>query len=124
MTPAPDKRRTRSSATTGGRLHILPVDGRTVAGRRFRDLVELLEAERGGADALDVATRAAVRMCAQLQVEVELLQAARASGREIDAESLGQLCDRWNRQVRLIGKPTKPKTPSLRERYAAREAAR
>jgi hypothetical protein len=123
LTPAPDKRRTRSSATTGGRLHILPVDGRTVAGRRFRDLVELLEAERGGANALDVATRAAVRGYAQLLVERELLEAKRASGHEIDAEVYGQLLDRCDRLLRRMGPPVSKTTRVDLHTYLAQRAS-
>lgn len=112
--------RVQSSLTNGSRMHLSRVDGRTAAGRRFADLVRTLEAERGGADALDTGRRQAIRAYAQLVVERELLEARRAAGEAIDSEAYGQLCDRADRQLRRAG-PLKAKTADLHSHLASRK---
>ena len=114
--------RMRSGIANGERFHIVAVDARTVTGRRFRELVLLLEAERGGADALDVGRRAAVRAYAQLLVEREMMEARRATGEAIDVEVYGQLCDRCDRQLRRMGPPVSKSTRPDLATHLARKA--
>lgn len=113
---------TKAAVSNGSRLHLLRLDGRTLEGRRFTDLVEALTAERGGHDALDTAKRQAIRMYAQLAVERERIEGERASGKPIDAEVYGKLCDRADRQFRRMGPPKAPERPGLRDRFARRSA--
>jgi hypothetical protein len=95
----------------------------STAGRRFADLIRLLEDERGGSEALDIATRAAIRAYSQLLVERELMEAKRASGHEINAELYGQLVDRCDRLLRRMGKAKPPAIQTARDRIiAARES--
>ena len=110
--------RVQSALSNGTRMHLGRVDGRSAAGRRFTDLVRTLEAERGGAESLDVGRRQAIRAYAQLVVERELMEAQRAAGRAIDPETYGQLCDRADRQLRRMGPLKAPERQSVRERYA------
>ena len=42
----------KAAVSNGSRLHLLQLDGRTLEGRRFADLVEALTTERGGHEAL------------------------------------------------------------------------
>lgn len=114
--------RVQSALSNGTRMHLSRVDGRSAAGRRFTDLVRTLEAERGGAEALDTGRRQAIRAYAQLVVERELMEAQRAGGKAIDAESYGQLCDRADRQLRRMGAPKAPERQGVRERYGRRPA--
>lgn len=113
----------RSAVTNGSRLFLRPVDGRTEEARRFGDLLREIEAEHGGAESMNVVTRAAARAFAQMCVERELMEERRAKGETIDVEVYGQLCDRIDRQGRRLQVDTKTarKPPnSLKARLAAR----
>ncbi|WP_267427089.1 hypothetical protein [Methylobacterium sp. GC_Met_2] len=112
----------KAAVSNGSRLHLLQLDGRTLEGRRFADLVEALTAERGGYEALDTAKRQAIRMYAQLAVERERIEGERASGKAIDSEAYGKLCDRADRQYRRMGPVKAPERPGLRDRYQRRSA--
>lgn len=112
----------KAAVSNGSRLHLLQLDGRTLEGRRFADLVEALTAERGGLEALDTAKRQAIRMYAQLAVERERIEGERASGKPIDSEAYGKLCDRADRQFRRMGPAKPPERPGLRDRFARRSA--
>lgn len=112
--PGADKRppcRSRSAVTNGTRLYLTPLDGRTEQARRFSDLLRQVEDEHGGRERMSVALQAAARAFAQLCVEREIMEQARAQGQDIDVELYGQLCDRIDRQARRLVPPkdAKPK---------------
>ncbi|MBY0295629.1 MAG: hypothetical protein K2X71_06265 [Methylobacterium sp.] len=113
----------RNALSNGSRLHVRHVDGRTEEGRRFADLVADLTAERAGAAALPITQQQAIRRYAQLVVELETLEAIRASGKPIDVEAYGQLCDRLDRQSRRLGPVRANKPVSAREYAASRGGA-
>lgn len=114
----PRARATRSALTNGRRLHLVRPSGWTVEGRRFQDLVEALTEERGGHDALDTGRREAIRMYALLSVERGRIETDMASGKAVDAESYGKLCDRADRQYRRMGPPKGPQRLTLEQRLA------
>ena len=111
---------TRSAMTNGRRLHLVRPSGWTAEGRRFQDLVEALTEERGGAAALDVARQEAIRMYALLSVERSRIEVDMASGRPVDAEHYGRLCDRADRQYRRMGPPLPRAKQSLRDQLLQR----
>jgi hypothetical protein len=119
--PRPAK--VRAAITNGTCLHLGKVGAVSVAGRRFADLVRILSDERGGAEALDTAKRAAIRAYAALLTEREAMETRLARGEPFDVKLYGETVDRCDRLYRRIGPVEKPKTPSLRDRYLAREAA-
>lgn len=106
------------------KLLLVRFDGRTKFARKLRDLRKTLIDERGGLSALDTARLYAIDDFALLSLERERLAAERQAGGTIDLDQYGMLCDRCDRLFRRIGPPAKPKTPSFRDRYPAREAAR
>src|SRR5690349_21731682 len=71
---------TARSRVTNGRLF---QDGRSAGARRFRDLVAQFASE-AGSTSRSAAGQQLVRRLAQTSVELELLEAARASGSAID----------------------------------------
>jgi len=93
---APPK--TRAAVSNGTRLHPEgEVDGRTVAARRFKDLVGEFSA---GFEHPSVAEQALIRSAATLIVESEKLQARAIAGEQIDHEQLTRLA---NSAVRTLG---------------------
>lgn len=110
--------RHQSRLTNGSTLFLGDVDARSSVGRRYADLLRELEAERGGAAALSVTAREAVRAYAGLAVRLEQLHTDIAAGKAVDPEALGQLGDRLDRQARRMGPPKAPERKSLRDHLA------
>lgn len=81
------------SAVTNGRRIANGLDGRTVAARRFRDLIVSLAADLGGLDALNEGERALIRNAAAMVVRSEDLQAATLRGEAVDPSDLIRLTD-------------------------------
>jgi hypothetical protein len=116
---------TRSAVTNGTRLHS-HVDGRTVAARRFRDLVAAFEAEIGGT--LSPIERGLVRSAASLQLQAEIMQAAIVRGEAIDPEMLIRLTGSSRRILQAISAKAAKRKPTgsdaLKEHLAMRARER
>jgi hypothetical protein len=114
----------RSRVTNGSAL-LSGVDGRSVWARRLRDLIELHEADLGGADAASTAERSIVRRAAVLETELERLEAKFAMAGEASATDL-DLYQRTSNSVRRLleavglKRVAKDVTPSLEAYISAR----
>src|ERR1035437_8448044 len=80
-------------------LSLAELDGRTVACRRARELVEAIEADLGGADRLSEGSRQLVRRAAVLGVFIENSEAAWLAGQEV---ALGDYLSAINSQRRVL----------------------
>jgi hypothetical protein len=115
----------RSRVSNGSSLHARGVDKRTAPARRYRDLVLSFAEGLGGADRLNEAERALCRTAAGITVELEKLQAAAASGCEVDAETLTRLANSQARVIQAIRRKTpRPasSTPSFADKLRARHS--
>jgi len=119
--------KTRSKISNGSRGTIFG-DGRSVGARRLRDLVAAIASEAGGMVALAETAQQIVRRLAQVSVELEIMEADRAQGNEIDPVAF---CTLVNSQRRLLKdfeaikraqKAAAPKGNALKE-YLAKKAA-
>ncbi|BAU89373.1 hypothetical protein MPPM_0768 [Methylorubrum populi] len=110
----------RSALTNGARPFLLPVPGTTEAARRYKDVLDALEAERGGAVAMTVTQREAARAYAGLSVQLALMHADVAAGRPVDPEAMGQIGDRMDRQARRMGPPQSPARQTFEQRLEVR----
>src|SRR4051812_29067936 len=86
----------RSRVTNGNELFATnePIDGRSVASRRFRDILGQLVSDLGGSDRLSEAQRQLCRRVALMCWECEQLEARSIAGEQIDLDMFGQLSDR------------------------------
>ncbi|MCJ2067911.1 NAD(P)/FAD-dependent oxidoreductase [Methylobacterium sp. J-030] len=119
---SPRSPKQRSALANGSRPFLVTVPGSTEAARHYKSVLDEVEAERGGKAAMSVTAREAARAYAGLAVELAKLHAAMAGGQNVDAEALGQIGDRMDRQARRMGPPKAPERPGVRERYARRPA--
>jgi hypothetical protein len=115
----------RSPAANGSKL--LPLtDGRSSTARRFRDLIEDISADLGGAAHLSEGQRQLVRRAAMLSAESERMEALAARGEaEFDIDLYGMLCDRLGRLFGRLGLERKSRdvTPDLQSYLAAKDKA-
>ncbi|MDR3527399.1 MAG: hypothetical protein P4L57_08960 [Rhizomicrobium sp.] len=88
----------RSAISNGSRLTLFG-DGRSAGARRFRDLITEFGGEIGGFTTLSATAQQIVRRLAQVSVELELMEATRASGAGIDPVGF---CSMVNSQRRLL----------------------
>ena len=95
-------RRTRSRVTNGSRA-VLFGDGRSAGARRYRDLIKDFAGELGDPKALPATSQQIVRRLAQVSVELELLEATRASGAAIDPLGFATLINSQRRLLRDFG---------------------
>jgi hypothetical protein len=94
----------RSSVSNGSRLFApQTTDGRSLMGRRFRDLVQDIALDLGGTEMLSTGQLQLIRRAAMLSVQCEALEAEAVSGREFDTETFGQLTDRLGRCFQRLG---------------------
>jgi hypothetical protein len=114
-------RRRPRRARTGG-VPLPRADGRTIAARRFRDLVEAYSAELGAGGELTEAERSLVQQAAAVQIQCEELQRALVEGRDIDSDMLIRLSSEHRRLLAGLGaKAIKNKPaagPSIDELFA------
>ncbi len=105
----------RAAVTNGSRHFLTPGGERSVAGRRHRDIYEAITEDRGGADRLSEGQRQLARRCAQLAIEAEIMEAARAEGGDLDIETYVTLTNALGRALgRLgLGRAARDVTPSL-----------
>jgi hypothetical protein len=105
----------RSRVTNGATLFNTnePIDGRSQASRRFRDILGQLVADLGGSDWLSEAQRQLCRRVALMCWE-----------EQIDLDVFGQLSDRIGRAVQRLGIRRVPRniTPSPLAEHFARPA--
>jgi hypothetical protein len=114
----------RAAVTNGSRA--LLSDGRSAGARRYRDLLRSFADEAGGLPGLAASSEQIVRRLAQISVELELLEARRAEGQDIDPIAY---CTLMNSQQRLLRsfealkrqrKAVGPNSPALRDYLASR----
>jgi hypothetical protein len=93
----------RSRVANGSKL--LPLtDGRSATARRFKDLIDDISADLGGADRLSEGQRQLVRRAAMLSAECERQEALSVRGdAEFDCEAYGVMCDRLGRLFGRLG---------------------
>lgn len=114
----------RSRLSNGSTLHLFG-DGRSAGARRFRDLVAEFAAEVGGMISLPASAQQLIRRLAQVSVELELIEAQRASGAAIDPVAFVTLVNSQRRLLRDLEGLKKrhgPKQPTLQDhlrKYAA-----
>jgi hypothetical protein len=116
---------TNRSAVTNGSKLLVGIDGRSPAARRFRDLIQLYEAEIGGV--LTEVERGLVRQAAALTMRAEQLQADIVNGKPVDGDQLIRITGSARRILGAIAEKTdkrKPAVPSLHDHVARRAAER
>ena len=111
--PFPVKTAT-SRATTGRRLFAEGGDGRSVWGRRWRDLCLSHAADLGGPGVLSEAQTSVIKRVASLEIALESMEARMSEGERIDLDQFGRLTGRLCRLLELIGirRLTKPLDPT------------
>ncbi len=78
-------------------------DGRSAGARRYRDLIKDFASELGDPKALPATSQQIVRRLAQVSVELEFLEATRASGDTINALGFATLINSQRRLLRDFG---------------------
>jgi hypothetical protein len=118
---AATKRRPRHTRTG---IELPRADGRTIASRRFRELVESFEQELGGK--LSPVEQSLVRQAASLTLASERMQADVVAGVQIHADAMVRVSSEARRILGLLrAKAAKNKTagPDLLQQYLATKAA-
>jgi hypothetical protein len=121
--PVPRARKPRGKARVSNDAAILPdVDGRTVLGRRYRDLVEALVVDQGGPDRLSEAKLQLCRRFSAAAVLAEQMEAGLVRGEPINLSEHATLCSSLVRLAARIGINRVPRnvTPTL-EHYLAQK---
>lgn len=122
----PRKPTARSRMTNGSRIHLFG-DGRSTEARRYRDLLAQFSAELGGMAILSATAQQIVRRAAQTSVECELLEAARAAGRDVQASEYAAAANvnrRALRDMQALKAQHQPRALSLAEELMAEKRAR
>lgn len=109
---------TARSRVSNGSALLNGVDGRSVWARRFRDLMDLHLADKGGPDAVSEGERSIIRRAAALEVELERLEVKFATSGEAAAADLdlyGRTSNTLRRHLEAVGLQRRPRdvTPSL-----------
>jgi hypothetical protein len=92
----------RSAVTNGTRLFVIrPGDNKWA--RRFRDILNEVISDLGGADRLSEGQRQLARRCATISLACERLEGDIAAGREVDVLLYGVLTDRLGRAFQRLG---------------------
>lgn len=96
------------------------VDGRTLAARRARELIEALETDLGGGDRLTEGYRQLIKRAAVLGTYIESCEAQWLSGQNVDLPSYMSAVNVQRRVLATIGieRRARDVTPSL-EAYLA-----
>jgi hypothetical protein len=108
------------SRVGNGKVLLPLVDGRSVTARRFKDLVEDISNDLGGAGQLSEGQKQLIRRAAMLSAESERMEALAARGEaEFNIELYGMLCDRLGRLFGRLGLERRARdvdaTPTLAE---------
>jgi hypothetical protein len=80
-----------SKVTTGRRMFAEGGDGRTVWGRRWRDLCLAHANDLGGAELLSEAQISVIRRVSAMECELEAMEARMSEGQPVDADAYGRL---------------------------------
>ena len=103
----------RSSVSNGSRLFaIAGLDGRTQTARRFRDIVEVMTLDLGGADLLSEGQKQLIRRAATLSIMAEAIEADVVRDLGFVILNYGTVCDRLRRIVETLGIERKTKDVS------------
>jgi len=119
----PARRRRRPRYSPGGILQPDDIDGRSRYARRFRRLCQEFEAELGGHPS--AADKAAIAQAVSFQLEEERLRAERASGADIDHDTIirvGSEARRARAALKAKLEASKPPPPSIRDLLMAEAA--
>jgi hypothetical protein len=84
-------------------LFVEPVDKRSAAARRFKDVLAAIVSDLGGSDRLSEGQKQLCRRCPLLAVEAEKLEARSISGESIDLDRFGMMTDRLGRALSRLG---------------------
>lgn len=117
----PQKAKGRSRVSNGSAVFVVPVDGRSVLARRYRDVLAQLTADLGG-DPTEAQTIIA-RRAATLAVWCEQAESAMANGEELDIATFTTAANSLRRLLSDLGlerRRMRDVTPSARE-YLARK---
>jgi hypothetical protein len=95
--------RASSKATTGKRMFAEGGDGRSLWGRRWRDLVLAHIGDLGGPELLSEAQISICRRISAMECELEAMEARMSAGVPIDPDQYGRLAGRLCRMFELIG---------------------
>jgi hypothetical protein len=104
-------RKHRSALTNGNRLFVLEgnADGRSASYRRFKDVLEQILADLGGADMLSEGQRQLCRRAATLSIMAESMECDAVGNKPFDVDLYGQLTDRLGRCLQRLGLERKPR---------------
>ncbi|MGB6711653.1 MAG: hypothetical protein WBE85_16235 [Methylocella sp.] len=119
-------RKHRSALTNGNRLFVLEgnADGRSASYRRFKDVLEQILADLGGADLLSEGQRQLCRRAATLSIMAESMECDAIGNKAFDVDLYGQLTDRLGRCLQRLGLERKSRdvTPTLQSYLQAKAA--
>ena len=125
--PTYRKQKARSRVTNGKSLFPKEVDQRSLYYRRFRDLIDLLSADLGGADRLSVAEQSIVRTASTHMVALEQLEmrfalaVGDAAGEDLMLyQSLSNSLRRLLKELGIKRKPRDVSTQSPRDYLRSR----
>jgi hypothetical protein len=114
----------RAKVSNGSKL-MAGVDGRSVPGRRFRDLALAFASDLGDPSKLTAAETVLVRQAAASVVASEVLQSKLLNGEDIDIGEVTRLGNVTTRLLTRLGTRRKPAPgPTLAEHLAKRAAER
>jgi hypothetical protein len=98
--------RSENTAVATAKLRLLTLnhlDNRTIAARKCRELIAALEAEAGGAAALTVSAREAIKRAAVLATVAEDIETRLLAGQEADPLVLATLNNAARRCLEMAG---------------------
>ena len=122
-TPAIMRSLTNRSKPANGTRLLEGIDGRSPAGRRYRDLVESFASDLGGLKALSEAGRSLIRQAASVTIRAEQLQAAIVRGEAVDNDELIRLSNTSRRLLSAIRRREAPRLKTLTDHLAAKRGA-
>jgi hypothetical protein len=100
--PAANRGQARSRVSNGKDL--LPgVDGRSLVARRYRDIVDAIVIDQGGADRCSESRRQLIRRFGAAAVLAEQMESRLANGETIDISEHALLCSTLTRLASRIG---------------------
>lgn len=98
----PPDPRGRSRVTNGSSVHAVRVPDCRWS-RRFRDLVAEITSDVGGSRSLSEGQRQLIRRAATLAIACEQMEVDIASGRPVNLDEYGKMCDRMGRMFTRLG---------------------
>ncbi len=80
-----------------------PIDGRTIAARRFRDILASIVSDLGGRNAISEGEQQMARRCATLSLQCEIMESCLVGGHPFDADLYATLTNALGRAFSRIG---------------------